>query len=206
MLIRGIDVSKYQGDAIDWQRVRAAGIDRVYVKLTEGARGPNSINDLGREQWRGAADEGFDVGGYHYLSPSSEPEDQAELFLNVLTATAVDGPMLAPALDLERAGQHDRPEEIAARALAWLEHVKRSIGVMPVVYTYPAFAQQHLGGAEARALGEYPLWIAHYLPAQKIVEGPSVPPPWTTWAGWQHTGKGQVPGIRGAVDLDCWRA
>jgi GH25 family lysozyme M1 (1,4-beta-N-acetylmuramidase) len=31
-----------------------------------------------------------------------------------------------------------------------------------------------------------------------------VPPPWTRWTFWQHTDRGAVPGIDGAVDLDLF--
>ena len=31
---------------------------------------------------------------------------------------------------------------------------------------------------------------------------PTLPAPWTRWTFWQHTDRGAVPGIDGAVDLD----
>jgi len=47
------------------------------------------------------------------------------------------------------------------------------------------------------AFQRYPLWVASW-----DVPAPTLPAGWTTWALWQFTSTGTVPGITGDVDLD----
>jgi len=102
---------------------------------------------------------------------------------------------LPPVLDIEDDGGL-APVVVAKRARQWLDRVKKHLHVEPVVYTYPDFWRR--GGGDA--LAAQPLWIAHYTTAC-----PTVPPPWHDWQYWQHSERGRVPGITGAVDLDLAR-
>jgi len=70
------------------------------------------------------------------------------------------------------------------------------LGVRPLIYLSPAFAIEILKNAPA--LGQYRLWIAHATTAS----APLVPKPWTTWAFWQYSDIGKVPGISEPVDAD----
>jgi len=75
----------------------------------------------------------------------------------------------------------------------WVDRVRAGLGVEPIVYTGGDLWRN--GGAEL--LASQPLWVAHYTQGC-----PMLPSPWTRWTFWQHTDRGAVPGIDGAVDLD----
>lgn len=77
----------------------------------------------------------------------------------------------------------------------FLEELQKASGWMPMIYTDPNF----WNGLGTTACGGYPLWVAEYGVTQ-----PTLPAGWTSWAFWQHSESGSVPGIQGAVDLDVF--
>ena len=68
------------------------------------------------------------------------------------------------------------------------------LGILSLYFTYPYFWEQ-LG--QTTAFRTYPLWIANYG-----VSEPQLPGGWRSYAIWQYTASGHVPGIPGRVDLD----
>ena len=60
---RGIDVSVYQG-RIDYSRVRASGIQVVYIKASEGT---TIIDPYFRTNYDNAKAEGLKIGFYHFV-------------------------------------------------------------------------------------------------------------------------------------------
>lgn len=193
-LLRGIDVSDHQRE-IDWSAVAASGISFAIIKATEGA---TWTSPRFAERWRGARQAGLRVSAYGWFKPaSSSPEAQAAHLLEVYRAVEgwADLPLV---LDVEEFHVANRmtSADLAARVLACAEIVKGEIGIAPLIYTYSAFAAEHLSGPEAMPLARFPLWLADYRRA------PVVPPPWTDWTIWQTTGSGHCPGVTGPVDLD----
>ncbi len=186
---RGIDVSYYQGE-IDWQRVRGSGIEFAFIRISDGEDIPDTMFEL---NWGGAKAAGIRRGMYQFFRPGEDITAQADLAI-AMTKKRGAGE-LPPVLDIEDDGGL-APVVVAKRARQWIDRVKKALHVEPIVYTYPDFWRR--GGAES--LGSQPLWIAHYTTAC-----PTIPPPWTTWQFWQHSEKGRVPGITGAVDLDLAR-
>ena len=65
---------------------------------------------------------------------------------------------------------------------AWLDRVRKVIGVRPFVYTYPYFWER-LGGTTA--FRNYPLWIANYG-----VSEPMLPGGWRRYWIWQYSASG----------------
>ena len=191
----GIDVSHWQG-AVDWEAVKMADIAFAFIKATQGARGTDGQFSA---NWEAARAEGIVRGAYHFFSPAVSPALQLANFLEAVRTLEPDD--LPPALDLEEDmhnGQ-DRWDGVpqAARvglAVEWLEGVARQLGRTPIVYTRRGFVSAKLG--DVTALARYPLWIAHYG-----VTTPHVPPAWARWTFWQHSDRGNVPGVAG--DIDC---
>ncbi|MEL7466621.1 MAG: GH25 family lysozyme [Pseudomonadota bacterium] len=186
--LRGIDVSHYQGD-VDWDEVAGAGVAFAYVKATEGMTGRDPAYARHR---RGARAENLRVGAYHFFRPDDDPQKQADHFLSVVEVRAGD---LPPALDLERADAEEAGEAFRDAALAWLKRVETATGCAPVVYASPVFWNSHLGADFA----SYRYWLAEYASKPNP---PKTAPPWTFW---QHSQRGQVPGVHGMVDLN-WSA
>jgi hypothetical protein len=84
---------------------------------------------------------------------------------------------------------------VAAKARTWVDRVKAATGVAPIVYTGKYFWRDQVGGPASFANSA--LWIAQYT-----MLCPDLPSPWNTWAFWQHSNTGKVPGISGDIDLD----
>jgi lysozyme len=189
-LLRGIDVSHYQGH-VDWPAVAAAGYSFTWCKLTEGA---GYVDPTGVRNLAAARVAGLHAGAYHFFRGSGAAE--AAHFLAALPPD-VDAlpPRLPPALDLEAT----LPDGAAEEALTWLRIVHDATGVAPVVYVSPAWAQVHRLDRWP-AFGNYGLWLAEWS-----VVTPKPPAPWDSWLAWQ-TGAGEVPGVGGSCDVDVARA
>jgi lysozyme len=184
--IPGIDVSYHQ-ETIDWPRVRRAGIRFAFIRVSDGV----SIHDAKfATNWAEARRAGVVRGAYQYFRPDQSVTAQAELMVQAMRSRGPGD--LPPALDIEVDGGL-ATTIVAARATAWIAHVRDRLGVEPIVYTGSDLWRN--GGADA--LGSQPLWLAHYTRSC-----PVIPAPWTRWTFWQHTDHGAVPGIEGPVDLD----
>ena len=95
-LFDGIDVSSYQG-TIDFNRVKASGIDVVYIKAGEGGQ----ITDpYFKQNYLKASRAGLIFGAYYYVTAknTSEAKAQANDFFNLIRATSFNA---RPAMDFE---------------------------------------------------------------------------------------------------------
>ena len=185
--IEGIDVSKWQG-AVNWQRVRAAGKQFAFARVSDGTRVIDPCFDT---HWAELGRLGFYRGVYQMFRASQDPQAQADLLVQKV-GTLGPGD-LPPVLDLELSdGQPN--DVVIERALLWLKTVEEHLGHAPIVYTAHYFWKQ-LGFPEG--FESHPLWVANY-----DVSSPRLPPSWQRWAFWQYSQSGHVPGISGNVDLD----
>ena len=194
--IRGIDVSKWQGD-IDWARVADDGVRFVIARATSGQSGVDPRYAANRE---GADAAGLAFTAYHYASPDTTPGDavaEADLFVD--TAQLL-GPHLVPVLDLE-VNNGLGPKRLRAWARAWLERVEQRLGVRATIYTTRFFWRDRMGNSQWFAQNGHRLWIANW----NDVNQPALPAAgWSGqgWTLWQHSSTGRVAGIDGPVDLD----
>jgi lysozyme len=187
--IQGCDVSHWQGD-VDWRKVRQTGMAFVYIKATEGAR---FIDPLFEANVRGAKEAGLHVGAYHFARFMSKQEavQEARHFFSTVKPHLLDLPHV---LDLET-DQGLLAEHLSLSAFLFLETLHKLTSLKPMIYTSTEFAKGHLDAT----LKDYPLWIAHFnreLPGENGI--------WDKWTVFQYTDQGEVPGIKGAVDLDEW--
>ena len=200
-MIQGIDVSRWQcsgdvtGDPINWASVRSAGYRFVFVKATESVSIEDAYLDVLAPGARAA---GLLTGVYHVCWPADNtPEAEAAYFLQNARQYITAG-FLIPVLDLE-----PRYNIHGAAMVAWIDRwagaVKAATGATPAIYCSSSVAADLLKGDPTIA-GRYPLWIASYITADQPNTGG-----WNTWAFWQYTSTGKVPGIEGHnVDLDCF--
>jgi len=198
-----IDVSAYQ-EAISWDRVAQSGVERAYIKASEGTTHTDAFYAINIAE---AADQGLSVGAYHFLTPLSDPRTQASHFLSLHGPWSASS--LPPAVDVEpsldaqgrdrwlQIPPADRPRFVAL----WIREVEQRLGVAPLIYTTVSFWRDVMDNAEASegiTFGNYALWVAHYTNQA----APPLPRPWRDWAIWQYSDQGRVPGIRGNVDLN----
>ena len=191
MELKGIDVSKYQGE-IDWRRVAAAGMKFAFVRV--GWAGYEGGMDESRDPYfaqnmQGALDAGLAVGAYvySYCKTPTAARRAAKEAAALLAPYCLAMPV---ALDIEDAATYKSLGRAynSAVAAAFLDEV-RAAGYYPLLYTYTSFANSWLDMA---ALSKYDLWLADYRGVMGI-PGAAI---------WQHTSDGRVDGISGRVDLN----
>ncbi len=193
MPVKGIDVSYWQGD-IDWDKVRAAGIEFAYLKATEGG---DHLDSKFREHWVAAKSAGIARGAYHFIYWCRPAHEQAVWFmLNV----PPDPDALPPVLDLEWNGHSptcakriaaDKARKMIDVLLAAMEV---HYGKRPIIYTDTTF---HADVLEGR-YDDYPFWLRSVAAEpKKIFKN-------RPWIMWQYTTTGRVPGIDGDVDLNAF--
>ena len=198
---KGIDVSNWNG-TINWPKVAHAGYRFAIGKATEATSYEDPTYATNRTNSEAA---GIAFGAYHFARPSGHGAAgvtasaiaQADYFLAFATPQPGE---LPPVLDLEATGN------LSAHALdtwtqAWAQEVYARLGVHPLVYSSPAFWQEHLGDSTGVAAAGTPLWIAHWTSAGN----PWVPASdWNGlgWTIWQWTDCVSVPGIAHCADGD----
>lgn len=180
-----IDVSNYQG-LIDWPTVKKAGVERAYIKATEGN---GFVDPMLSTNTLAARSANIQIGFYHFAHPTNSPLDEARHLLKATSGLVKPGD-LAPALDLELAEGHswDYLNGWKAQFMALIDDaIKCSQRYSTVFYSYFYFWKEMV------LYPDRPVWGAGY--------GPEFVAP-NTWSVHQYSSTGTVPGIKGHVDLD----
>lgn len=201
----GIDVSHHNGK-IDWNRVKKAGVQFVFIKASEGLTLGDDEYANNTKQARAL---GIPPGPYHFFIPTSSVAQQVKNFCNAVGSLQPGD--LPPVLDVEvpsrwitsptEAAQMQAVwlgltvEQRVARVIEWMDGVEKQLGVTPILYASSKFVGDILGSSPK--LKKYLLWVAHYK-----VAAPTVPAPYTKWTFWQDSETGTVDGITGNVDTD----
>jgi len=189
--LNGIDVSHYQGQ-VDWSAVAAHGASFAMIKASQGT---SYTDPMFSTNWTGANAAAVKTGAYHYFMPSESFLDQADLLISQLTAVDYrPGRDLPPAIDCEEMDGVGSSAFVFALSHL-VELVRRKYNVHPLIYTSPDFWIEQVGNPD---FSSCPLWIADYTGAAQ----PNLPSTWKSYAIWQCSQTGTVPGIEGHVDLD----
>lgn len=181
----GIDVSHHQG-TIDWKKVKAAGVQYVFLKATEGETFVDKMYATNRA---GARAQGIPCGAYHFFRPKANLQKQIDNFVRAVGKLQPGD--LPPVLDVE-VPEDWKDIKVADRVKmiqGWLDAVEAKLGVKPIVYINNPMTRDELGGAPM--LKNYILWLAHYTNRA----APNVPKPWDNWTFWQYSELGQVDGV-----------
>ncbi len=186
-IYEGIDVSGWQGN-IDYAKVASSGIQVVYMKVSEGI---NFVDPYFEQNYENAKANGLKVGFYHYLTARSNEAaiEQARFFVSTIAGKMPDCKL---AMDFESFGNLNT-QQINEIGYTFMQTVQNLSGKEVVIYSDTYNARSVFGGA----LTNYPLWVAQYE-----VEEPTPNGNWETWAGWQYSDQGEIPGIEGYVDRD----
>lgn len=191
----GIDVSRYQG-AIDWEKVKQAGVDFVLLRSSIGD-GTTLVTGEDIRFSKNVIDAkkaGLMVGAYHYLKAETimDARKEAKFFIKTISPYALDFPAV---LDFEEPSQQENltNSERTAIVRVFLEEVKDA-GYYPMLYTNKSWATTYLN---MNQISDYEVWLAQWAPR----------PTYTGDFGiWQYTAYGKVSGIEGDVDLDvCYK-
>jgi len=171
---------------VDFKQAAASGVSFAFMKASESTA---LVDSAFAKHWADAKQVGLLRGAYHFFRPRQDPLAQARLFL----AQRKDPGELPPALDVE-VGDGVPPALIVAGVTAWVDFIVARLG-RPLIYTAPGFWNALPGTATVASKAD--LWVAAWgAKAPGAVNG------WQHWTFWQHSSKGAVPGIPGAVDQD----
>lgn len=200
-MIPGIDVSHWQG-AIDWRKVKQAGVKFAFFKLSEKDKYNDIIDDQALANAKGCQENNILYSPYLFYRAWDEEEQVAKFMEGLEIIGGVDtGNTLPPVVDFE---VYDTRAE--QRLPKLLDLVETETGRRPIIYTSSGTWRQNMvSGFSDTTLPEwadnYLLWTAQYrtgLPDQMY--------PWATWTFWQYSQTGMLPGVNSkkavAVDLD----
>lgn len=191
MNIKGIDVSKFQGE-VDWEQVKAAGYQFAMLRAGYGF----STVD---EQFRRNASEcnriGLPIGAYWFcyaVSPETAVQE-ADGCISTISGYKLDYPVC---YDIEQASADYASGQGVTFTPALAKQLVQSFcsriedkGYFAMFYSNKNFLDTYLGTDLSR---RYALWYARYA---DTFDG-------TDCGMWQYTSQGSVPGISGSVDLD----
>lgn len=193
--IAGIDVSEHQGD-IDWNQVKAAGIDFVMVRVGYRTYGSGVItfDENFKKNIEGASAAGIKVGAYFFSQAQTTDEavEEADAVIDALDPYDITYPVV---FDWELIyGDSARTDKVSVEALAdcciaFCERV-RSAGYTPMIYQNKNTAMMKL---DLPRVKDYDFWLAEYS------EKPTY---YYDYQIWQYASDGYIPGISGSVDLN----
>jgi GH25 family lysozyme M1 (1,4-beta-N-acetylmuramidase) len=231
-MIRVLDISVYQGAAIQWALVaQIPDVRGVILQAQQGNDGPNP--DFAA-QLAGARASGLAVGVYHFadILPDSpahtnrDPVGQIGLLVATLAAAGYvwQPGDLPPMLDCE-SPETSRwsvdgvsPEFAAGWIATALEEMDARLGRPAGIYCGAPWWRALAAPGRAPGFGARPLWLAAYpgpwdaVPPPDGTPWPAAPPPWDKATLWQHGDKVPLPGggpCDGSVfagDDDAWQA
>lgn len=204
-IINGIDVSQWQAK-IDWNKVKAAGIDFALIRV--GYRGYGSAGSLNKDTYyntnmQNAAAAGIKTGIYIFSQAitTAEAKAEAQYILNNIGSYNVTMPLI---LDYEYASTESglggrlynaklSKKQATDVCLAFCETIAAA-GYTPMVYANKSMLESQLNASDLTAKG-YRIWLANYTTN-------------TTYGGafdfWQYSSEGKVNGINGNVDMNFY--
>ncbi len=193
--IKGIDVSKYQGD-IEWKKVKADNVDYAIIRL--GYRGYETgkilLDEYYEKNIKGAIDAGVKVGVYFFSQAITVEEaiEEADMVLEYIKDYDITYPVVFDAEEM--LGESVRTNTLTTTqrtdiTLAFCEKIKAA-GYKPMIY---ANIKWFVAQLDMSRLTEYDKWFAQYF------KSPFFP---YDFHMWQYTAKGKVDGIKGDVDLN----
>lgn len=192
----GVDVSNYQG-SIDWQALKAQGIEFAYLRL--GLRGYGEQGTLYTDRsfaryYEGAKAAGIDVGVYFFSQAVTvrEAADEALFALELLDGRALDLPVYYDwepvSADDSRTAVYDG-RYLTAGATAFCNIIEQG-GYTAGVYLN---RQQGYYRYDLRSLAGRSLWVADYA---------DYPDFYYAYDVWQYEHQARLDGVGEIVDLN----
>ena len=198
----GIDTASYQG-CWDGAQAKSSGVNFAFIKLNQGT---GYVNPYATCQVNAARAGGIREGAYDFASPqTSSPEAEADKFVAEARARGMVGRAI-PVLDWEPSAPGGYWGKQTWWALRWVNRVKATWGVNPMIYMSAAMIPT--GDWSAVVATNAGLWVAGYprgYMGDRLRDPGSVPysvSPWPFAAAWQYSSSGAVGGIGGAVDVN----
>lgn len=195
--VRGIDVSKYQGQ-IDWQQVKDSGVEFVMIRTAYRGYGQSGVlkeDEYARTNYENAKAAGLKVGVYLFSQAVSveEAREEALFLLEIIKDWQLEMPV---AYDWECLADDYRTVGVDSRTLtdcakAFCDEVEAA-GFDSMIYFNPNQSRTMMYLAE---LVDYGFWLAMYTDQMTYEYKVDM---------WQYTKEGAVAGVSGNVDINLW--
>lgn len=188
MTKKGIDVSHHQ-DVIDWNKVKAAGIEFALLRACYGIESPKQVDSQFERNYSECKRLGIPVGAYHY-SYATSPEGakrELEFFLKIIKGKTFEYPVM---FDIEDKTLMKLPKSVLTEnVIAFCGGLEKA-GYYAALYSNPDWLTKRLDYARIK---RFDLWLADWRknPSKAFPHGI-----------WQYSETGRVDGINGYVDLD----
>ena len=189
MLVRGIDVSQWQGN-INWNELKNSNIDFAIIRTGFGRNDKNQIDTNFYKNIKNAKEAGIKLGAYHY-SYAESPEDaieEAKFCLSILNGTKLDLPIYFDIEDNSICNNHSK-DDMTKMCINFCSTIE-SCGYWAGVYANYNWFKNYLDYDLLKS--KYTLWLAHYG-----IDSPSL-----DCDMWQYRSDGTVCGISGNVDMN----
>lgn len=188
MAIKGIDVSKYQGN-VDFAKVSSQGYKFVMINAGYG-RYISQKDKCFEQNYTKAKAAGMNVGAYwySYAVNAAQAKEEAKVFLEVIKGKQFDYPV---AFDIEDSTQQKLSSKVIGGIVNSFCSYLESKGYYAAIYSYADFLKNKIP-LECRK--KYDVWVAHF-----DVDSPAYP---DSYGMWQYSSKGKVSGVKGDCDLD----
>ena len=143
-LVYGIDISKFQGDEIDFITRKQDTLTFVICKATEGL---TIIDPDFKNNWTNITQKGFIRGAYHFYHCGDDPVKQAAHFLSAVDSfSRTDFP---PIVDFEETSiaSNCPTAQVQKNLLIFLNQLEQKTGRKPVIYTDNNIGSRYLANA-----------------------------------------------------------
>lgn len=193
----GVDISAWQGGNIDWEQVKAAGIEFAMIRVAWRGELQGEIHDdeYAQTNYAGASAAGIKVGAYFYSQATTTQEavEEAQYLLEHIKDWDVQMPLV---FDWEDGDGKTRTDHVDARTLtdcakAFCQVIENA-GYTPMIYFS---ISQSIDRMYLLELEDYQFWLAYYDTVMNYPYKVEM---------WQYTDRGEVPGIDGNVDIDLY--
>ena len=156
----------------------------VYVKCSEGA---TYTDPEFKTNAKGALNQGYNVGAYHFFRMTSSVQSQFKNFKKNLDAIDFN---LLPMVDVERDDGKSR-KELQDSLRVFLSLIEKEYGVKPMIYGTNSSYNKYC----APEFNAYPMYIGRYGENAPIVKGIG------HYTIWQYSESGSIKGIPKSVDF-----
>ena len=166
----GIDVSQYNGD-IDWAKVASQKKTKDPIKfvIIRSSAGVNKDRRY-EKNYKGAKENGFIVGSYHYYRPNENSAKQFESFKRTLHLEKGD---ILPVVDIEVPSRVQSMSSLKVGLRKFVNLCEEEYGVKPIIYTKLSMWRDYLQDDFA----DCQLWVAAYTESRRdddIVKNASI--------------------------------
>jgi lysozyme len=185
----GIDISRYQGNEINFLNKQVDKLTFIICKATEGITYTDSSF---KTNWPAIQAKGYVRGAYHFYHCNDDPAKQVANYLGVMgNFSDTDFP---PIVDFEENSIDSGIDKasIQPNFLQFLKLLEQKTGRKPLIYTDNNTANTYLTDS---VFAGYNLWIADYNTTLKI---PNI---WKTWTIWQQSQSYKLNGQLNDYDI-----